>query len=371
MPSIRLENIALDQIREHSSPFQTPFWAAIKQYSFWEAQAFSITLDDVEQSQTLMVLIRRLGAISIAYVPFGPAIENLDVEVSDYLRQLSQALKPFLPWHTIYIRYDLPWNRDQKEEFKLLTGSNLRTCKESIQPEGTVQINLEAGYEAVKAGYKERARRNIRKSEALGVTVKSYSGDKAEFDAWYEVYKESARRDGFVARPADYIQQFIEWQQYQYPKGAKRHYPELPASNQVEGSLYVAYLGTRLIGGAIIISTQDVALYLFGSSLRIEGVSGSYLIQDYAIQKAIEKGCKIYDLHGISGPEERMSHLDGLRLFKRSFGGGAYYRYASTDYLYHPLPWFFYSKIELMRLRTQRLRQPKRISQQFSVSREI
>lgn len=371
MPSIRLENIALDQIEGHTSPFQTPFWAAIKQYSGWESLAFRLTIDEVEQDVTLLVLIRRIGVVSLAYVPFGPAIDTLTCDVSSYLRQLSHALKAFLPWHTIYIRYDLPWNQDEKEEYQELTGSNIRSCKESIQPEGTVQIPLEAGYEAVKAGYRERARRNIRKNQALGVTVKSYSGDKAEFDAWYEVYRESARRDGFAARPADYIQQFVDWKQYQYPQGTKRRYPELPSSNQVEGSLYLAYLGERLIGGAIIISTADVALYLFGSSLRIDGVSGSYLIQDYAIQKAIEKGCKIYDLHGISGPEERMAHLDSLRLFKRSFGGKTYYRYPSTDYLYHPFLWFFYSKIELMRLRAQRLRQPKKISQQFSVSRDV
>jgi lipid II:glycine glycyltransferase (peptidoglycan interpeptide bridge formation enzyme) len=393
MGRVTVSRISCSQLEAADNPFQSSFWAAVKQHSEWEPVAVRIRVVGPEpglgavqvHESTLLILLRRIAlSLVVAYIPFGPRLAGVPMPVAAYLRELSKALQPLLPRLTICLRYDLPWREDDSEHFELFSGHGLHVCKESVQPEGTAWIMLGDGYGTVKSAYRERAVRNIRKTQALGVSVREWGGNEEEFKAWYAVYQETAKRDGFAARPAEYLRRFLDYRTHQVPDpsirfGQRREgarfsnmvvAEQVSPGNEVVCRLYLAYLGNRLLGGTIVMESKNVAVYLFGSSLRVEGISCSYLLQDHTIKSSWEHGCSLYDLYGISGPGERGAHLEGLRLFKRSFGGVVRYRHPSIDYPYRYMMWFFYAKIELMRFKAKRMRQPKRISQQYSVSHE-
>jgi len=373
MGRVSVSNADFADLDSTFNPFQSGFWAAVKKPSGWDSLAIKITVTSDTDSSTwstvTLVMYRRLFiGFFLAYIPFGPDTTGLDMPLSPFLRELSREMKKLLPWGTICIRYDLPWLEPDLEEVPSLSGRSLRTCRESVQPEGTTRIDLSVGYEAVRLQFRERAKRNIRKAQAKGVVVTEWNGSKEIFSKWYNVYQDTAKRDGFTARPAEYLQRFLNGEIPISSKSKKNLKTEL---NKISCHLYLAYVDSKLSGGTMILESKGLALYLFGASLRIDGCSFSYLLQDFAIKKACEHGRTLYDFYGISGPKNRGAHLDGLRLFKRAFGGFNCYRQPSTDYVIMPVIWTFYSLFEKFRYDFHRRRHPKRISQQFSVSNEI
>ncbi|MDD3367043.1 MAG: peptidoglycan bridge formation glycyltransferase FemA/FemB family protein [Sphaerochaetaceae bacterium] len=358
MKHVTVERVGLDQLDATWNPFQSQFWAQAKRASRWHPFAFSFTAPAVngqrEHTSVVLVLVRRLLlGMRLAYIPFGPEIDAYEGEGAQVIRLFSRALRPLLPKGIAFIRFDLPWSKTDNEQIVPIAGRNIRLCRESVQPEGTARIDLTQGYDAVRLNFRERARRNIRKAKAQNIVIKNWDQTSKTFDAWYAIYLETAKRDGFTARPSAYIKNFLT----------------LPGKD-AECHLYLAYDRKTLLGGAIILETSAVALYLYGASLRVEGCSPSYLLQDYAIKKACDNGCAIYDFYGISGPFHRGSHLEGLRLFKRAFGGYVCYRHQSLDYVYKPFFRVLYAGLEHKRYQLQRRRFPHRMSQQYSVSTE-
>ncbi|MHC1693452.1 MAG: lipid II:glycine glycyltransferase FemX [Sphaerochaetaceae bacterium] len=390
MGAVSVRVAGFSELDSSLNPFQSSFWAAIKQHSGWNPLAFRVSVNQENSQQgwttTMLVLTRRLVmGYFLSYVPFAPATEGLPMVLPVFIKELSRELKPLLPKGTICIRYDLPWGKPDDEDPTPLVGFPLRTCKESVQPEGTSRIDLSGGFETVRMQYRERANRNIRKAINKNVTISEWDHIGSSFESWYSVYQETARRDGFMARSSEYLHRFLDCAHYSYPDPSldygvrkidphSKVYGEYPptggGSQDIECHLYLAWFEKKIVGGAMVLSSKEVAVYLFGASLRLDGISCSYLLQDYAIEQACRQGKKIYDLYGISGPHNRGAHLEGLHLFKRSFGGCNYYRQPSTDYVFHPLIHYLYAFTENLRYAIHRHRQPRRISQQFSVSRE-
>lgn len=356
MEIMKVQRVGLDRLEATGNPFQSQFWAIVKRPSGWRSFAFSYTatgIDGNEHVSIVLVLVRKLFlGLRLAYIPFGPPVYEYEGDLSNQIKEFSQRIRPLLPKGTAFIRYDLPWFTQGVSELPTIGGKKIKICRESVQPEGTSRIGLSGGYENVRSQYRERARRNIRKAKAHGITVKPWNGSQKLFDSWYTVYLETARRDGFSARSETYIKHILKLQ----TAGVSPH-------------LFLAFHGNKVIGGALIMSSSEISVYLFGASLRIEGCSPSYLLQDIAIRDACERGCSIYDLYGISGPNSRGAHLEGLRLFKRAFGGYVCYRHPSVDYVYRRFVRFSYSQLERFRFSLYRKKHPKRMSQQFSVSR--
>lgn len=321
------------------SPFQSSCWAAAKHGSGWKPYAFTIINDGWETS--VLVLVKRLFMFSsLAYVPYGPDVFRREVtNVSEFLTALSKELKKVLPKSVFSIRYDLPWDEVNDPNVMYLHGSRFHTARESVQPEGTVRIDLQWGYEAVTLGYRARAKRALRKS-ATQYEISLWDGDKATYKRWYDTYLETARRDGFAARSEKYLKALLTLDGKAY--------------GDVACKLILAWEDGIIVGGLILLMNHHEAIYLYGSTLRHDGFSSAYVLQDYAIKLAFDHGCLFYDMHGIAGPKGRGSHLASLELFKLSFGGQPYYRTPSTDYILHYVRWKAYSTMEFFRYKVRR-----------------
>lgn len=341
--SVKVSEVDYKKFDCMGNPFQSSFWAAVKKPAGWKPQAFRIELTvdgGAPWSGNLLVLTRAFSpGLSLAYVPFGPSVFTVPVPVGEFLKDLSKELRKLLPHGVFAIRYDLPWDEPEEPNTLKIEGRRFRACAESVQPEGTVRLDLSEGYEKITRQYRERARRNVRKS-LNHIKVEVWNGSRADFDAWYNVYLETAHRDGFTARPGSYLRRLLAFSE--------------KMAGDVRCRLYLARHKGKIVGGCINLESAETAVYLFGASLRLEDCSCSYALQDFAIRMACEHGCQVYDLHGIPGPNGRGAHLRGLDLFKRSFGGHAFYRTPSTDYVYRRFAWKLFTSGEKMRYRMHR-----------------
>ncbi len=337
--NMHIQRIATNELSSNGAMFQSSFWAEVKQRSGWKSYAFSVEME--RSAFTLLVLVKRMAPLcSLAYIPFGPPLSSLKLsQVGVFLEDFAKQLRKFLPKGVFALRYDLPFEEVNDQNVMTFQTKRLRTLEQSVQPEGTVKIDLQWGYHAVTLGYRERAKRALRKADQV-IQVRVHEGDEASFLAWYDVYLETARRDGFSPRSKNYIRSLLLHSKYD---------DEIFSSK-----LLLALEGKKIIGGIIVLFNPFEALYLYGASLRFEGVSCSYTLQDFAIRMACERKCAVYDLYGIPGPKGRAAHLAGLEIFKRSFGGQPYYRTPSTDYLYNRLTWYIYTFFETIRFRSRR-----------------
>lgn len=329
-----IESIDYKKLTCPGSPFQSSFWAAVKHGIGWKPYAFS--LHEEAWDSSLLVLVKQLFPFCyLAYVPFGPDVFHSPTSnVSDFMKQLSRQLKKLLPKGVFAIRYDLPWDEVNDPNVMWLSSRRFRTAKESVQPDGTVRIDLKWGYEGVSLGYRDRAKRSLRKSFQLFEVV-AWSGEILEYKRWYEIYLETAKKDGFAPRSSKYLKALLAL--------------DGKVNGDVNCRLFLAKQDKRIVGGIIVLFTSQEAVYLYGASLRLDNFSCSTSLQDFAIKQACQYGCKYYDLFGIPGPKGRGQHLAGLDLFKRSFGGQVYYRTPTTDYVLNFFIWKMYTISENFR----------------------
>ncbi len=95
----------------------------------------------------------------------------------------------------------------------------------------------------------------------------------------------------------------------------------------------------RPIAGAMMLTFEDEAYYLYGASAALEGENlyASYLVQFEALSAARRAGATRYDLWGIPCEPHAKHPLWGVYRFKRKFAGpgheeryaGAYKKYLS------------------------------------------
>ncbi len=296
-----------------SSVFQSAFWAKVKSGQ-WTSYSFAYSFSS-GKSGSFLCLVRKLARVfSLAYVPFGPGI--LD---GDELSLLSKRIEQYLPHDVFLIRYDLPWGVETID----LKG-RLKRASESIQPEGTVRIDLTKELE-----YRSRARRNLRKEES--VSIRLWEGDEESFASWYETYVETGKRDGFATRSRKYVSSLLSLKDY-----------------SVTPRLYLASFEGKICGGILNLRNENEEVYLFGASIKHDNISCGYALQDFAINAAKRDGIKEYDLFGIPG-KSGGEHLETLKLFKTSFGGECIYRERSIDFLYNAPISHIYRLLERVR----------------------
>ncbi len=170
------------------SALQSSYWAAVKHGTGWKPYAFSV--EENQQVFSLLVLVKQvLPFWHLAYVPFGPPVSSLTLSgsVSDLIRQLSRQVKKLLPPFVFALRFDLPFDEPQEENVLIVNGPRLRTCRESVQPEGTVRIDLRQGYDQVVSRYRDRSKRALRKASQIYEIGLYSKDDQTTFKRWYDV----------------------------------------------------------------------------------------------------------------------------------------------------------------------------------------
>ncbi|MGX8678976.1 MAG: lipid II:glycine glycyltransferase FemX [Sphaerochaetaceae bacterium] len=334
--------IPSSQFCSGSHPFQSEFWAKAKKLNSWVPHFLEIDLDS--RKVQLLVLARSFlrGMFTLAYVPMGPEIGLAkDGAMGDIAKAVAKALDKSV----FAIRFDFPfdyqdvlgqfsWQEEELEKWysAWALSQGLVLLDQSIQPQGTVMMDLGAPFE-----YRTRARRILKKNSGA-VTVDFWDGSEGDFDQWYEIYRETAHNDGFTARSRKYMQTLLE----------------LSGEGGVKCRLILARFGSEIQGGIMVISSKDEETYLFGGARRSSDFNVSYCLQDFAIKDAKAAGMRYYDFYGSHGTMGRSEHLAKLTQFKLAFGGRQIFRIPSCDYVMKKSIWKMYRHLESKRLERSR-----------------
>ena len=202
-----------------------------------------------------------------------------------------------------------------------------------VQPPHTVVVDLSPEPEAILSAMKSKTRYNIRLAEKKGVKVREAL--PGEFEAWYELYRETGRRDRIAIHSASYYRELLN-----------AGYP----GDRPSILLLVATHEGDLLAGNIVSFWKDGATYLYGaSSGRKRNLMPTYALQWDAMIRARRLGCVRYDLFGIPPEPSPSEPMFGLYQFKTGFSQNVVKRWGSWDVPYRSLPYLAYRSAETVR----------------------
>ncbi len=350
--TIDIEKKEIEDINSTPIVQQTAFWSEVKNHQGLASKAFDFKVRNRElyanvggYSYTyadLLLLHKPLNSeFSMAYVPYGPEIEPSEENQGDFLEELSEILRSYLPRNCIAIRYDLNWqshwcgkdNYDecgvwigpperQYQEFQLNYGTTnwgLRKCNSDILPTTTIFLDLSKSESEILKQMKPKTRYNIHLAERKGVQVYRAGVDK--ISTWYNLYKETALRNGLFVSNIEYFMSVLL-------TDATR------TSSPAKVELLIAEHDGEPLAAMFLVLSEQRGTYLYGaSSCNKRNYMPTYLLQWEAIKMAKEYGCTEYDMFGVSPGPDQSHPMYGLYQFKTGFGGELFHHLGCWDYL--------------------------------------
>lgn len=353
--SFSLETLNPGELEASDNLLQSGFWGNFKAAAGWIPMAFqwSTSISSGSFQGRFLLLYRRFpGNLGMAYIPYGPALpEELDTDsdaASICLSSIAAALKSQLPGGSFVIRFDLtggtrgPVGSPESAIHPQLLNRPLRPAPYRVQPPDTVMLNLEPTEEELLAGMHKKTRYNIRLAEKKGVTIHRRTGKDAlkTLPLWYELYRETGRRDGISLHPESYYRRLFENAQG----------PAEAAAGNLEFSLYTAEHDGDILAGIIVSRSGGRSTYMYGASGALKReLMPNQLLQWTAIKDARTEGAAEYDFFGIP-PADNPSHpMHGLWRFKTGFGGEIFHYRGAWDYPLRPMVYFLYRWAEKLR----------------------
>jgi len=289
-------------------------WGAFKARHGWSATRLLFQ----EQGQVIAaasVLRRRLPLLpaSVLYVPKGPLVDWADRERARFVIAELEGLAR--DWRAISIKVDPDiYYPGRAPAFStrptcahdtagMLADRGWRFSPEQIQFRNTVLLDLAPNEDELLAGMKQKTRYNVRLAMRRGVQVRS--GTEADLKLFYDLYAETAQRDGFPIRPAEYY--YDAWGTFLQAEKA---------------CLLLAEVEGDAVAGLILFTFGPMAWYMYGaSSDRHRNLMPNNLLQWEAIRCARSAGCKRYDLWGAPDELDESDPMWGVVRFKLGLGG--------------------------------------------------
>lgn len=335
-------------------------WGAFKARHGWQAARFLFQ----EGGQTVAaasVLQRRLPRLpaSILYVPKGPALDWIDADLA--ARVLAELESLARQRRALFVKVDpdVYYAEDgalvstrpacASDVAGLLELRGWQFSDDQIQFRNTVLLDLAGPEDDLLAVMKQKGRYNVRLAARRGVTVRrsgaggdpgELAGDLATFCG---LYAETARRDGFLIRPASY---------YHDAWGA---FLETGMAH-----LLLAEFEGEPLAGLVLFTFGPTAWYMYGaSSARHRRHMPNYLLQWEAIRQARAAGCSLYDLWGAPDTVDESDPMWGVYRFKLRLGGQLARGLGAWDFPASRAGYRFYTRIMPRVLSWMRSRDPQ------------
>lgn len=342
---------------ESSSPWhflQSDLWARHKERFGWTAVRLPDRGEADRGEAGVLALSRLLPAgVVLTYVPYapadgageadgvpGPEPDALRVAVESLVPRITDAVAARLGRAPSIVRFDLPQRTGGAGD---TVSSLLRRAPVDVQPADTVVIDLSRDEDALLASMHKKNRYNIRLAERKGVTVHAVDPAAAAererarsaLRSWYEIYRETARRDGITIHASEYYEHIFEL-----------------ASAGVDPRLrlYLAEHEGDVLAGIIVVFHGRGATYLYGASSNAKrNLMPNYALQWRAMRDARAFGCRWYDLFGVPPADDPKHPLHGLYRFKTGFGGELVRRLGAWDAIVRPVRGRAYRVAERLR----------------------
>ena len=258
--------------------------------------------------------------ISILYIPRGPALNWEETElVNRVLAALEQLARQR---RALFVKIDPDvYYPDHVPSYSprpvcgtaiacLLEDRGWCFSADQIQFRNTVLLDLDQPEEELLGGMKQKTRYNVRLAERRGVRIRAIDAHNLEelsgaLEDFYQLYAETAQRDGFVIRPPAYY--YDAW-----------------ATFLREGLafLLLADFEGETVAGIILFTFGATAWYMYGaSSDRHRKQMPNYLLQWEAIRRARDAGSTLYDMWGAPDVLDESDPMWGVVRFKQGLGG--------------------------------------------------
>ncbi len=299
--------------------FQSPEWEQFKLATGYQK---SYRIDGV------LVLQKNLPfGRSMLYSPMlsEAQAESIKYKVESFLKEIkiiSQKSKSI--FYRLEINIDSQqWNNKTMKQLGFVKSF------EEMQPEHTRIINLELSEAEILAQMKQKGRYNIKIAEKNGVKIEEVT----DIDRFYALYHSMASRHGITYRSRDYFQKLLD---NLLPKGYCK--------------VFIAAANGQDLAAAIITYYSQTATYLFGGSSDInKNYMAPYLLHWHIMQQAKARGCKKYDLFGVS-PRGKNDHAwSGVTAFKEKLGGEYVELLGSYDLVFKPTEYQLFKIVEKIR----------------------
>jgi peptidoglycan pentaglycine glycine transferase (the first glycine) len=313
-------------------------WGAIKAQTEWRATRHVLRDDAGAPLAALQFLDRQLVPflpLRIGYVPKGPLVDWHDQRMVEAVLAQVEALAKRRD--CIFVKIDPDVHEGEADGIRLrhtLRQRGWRFSQEQIQFKNTAVSDLRASEDELLEGMKSKWRYNIRLAQRRGITVRTGTPD--ELMDFYELYKETGVRDGFLIRPFSYY--LTTWESYLAA--------EQDETNPAGGALLLAEHAeeSKPVAGVFVLRYGDRAWYFYGaSSEQRRRDMPNYLLQWEAMRWAKAHGCVLYDWWGapthIDDPDDSMQ---GVWQFKQGFGASFEAHIGAWDYVRQPQLFWLY-----------------------------
>ena len=294
---------------------------------------------------------------SYFYCPRGPVVNELKVYKVIKLKVLellfNEIKKIAKKEKAIFLRIDPPVGMNQESgtpPFKKGAGGILKKSLSEIQPRDTLILDLTKSEEELLKDMKQKTRYNIRLAGKKELRITNYElrtddkeNFKEKFENFWELVKETSRRDKFKSHNKDYYWKMLE--SLSKPEGDIREC-------RLQTRLYLAEYDNKIIAANIVLFFGDLAIYLHGaSSSEYRNMMAPYLLQWRQILDAKKMGCEKYDFWGVSSDTEcpRQGHSvswGGITKFKKGFGGFEKNYIGAYDLIFNSIEYTIYKSIK-------------------------
>lgn len=234
-------------------------------------------------------------------IPAGPVIDWKDSKLVSVFVETAKKIAKETRCVFIRVRPQLFSDDFSKNLFKKM---GFKNAPMHLHAELTNQLDLAKSEDELMAQMRKTTRYEIKKAITQKISVTS-SRDINLIKGFYELQLETAKRQGFVPFPYNYL-----YEQFKV------------FSKEDKALIFSAYFEKKLLVQAIIIFYGEEAIYHYGVSTG-EGRNypGAYLIQWEAIKEAKKRGMKRYNFWGVAPLDNTNHRFYKISIFKRGFGG--------------------------------------------------
>ena len=306
-------------------------WGAFKSRHGWSATRWLLKEANGTPRAAAQVLSRHLSRLpyGLLYVPKGPILDHADAQAWDtilaHLEHLAHRRR------AIFVKIDPDVSVDGAAIKERLLERSWRPSMEQIQFRNTVTLDLTRDEKTLLAMMKSKWRYNIRLAERKGVMVRP--GKTDDLPLLYDMYRETALRDGFVIRP------------FEYYRDAWGSFVESGLAHPL-----IAWVNGDAVAMVILFHYGDRAWYLYGASHnRHRDKMPNHLLQWHAICWAQSVNCTVYDLWGAPDALTENDPMWGVYRFKQGFGGTLARHIGAYDYP-SSRPWYWFYVVAMPRL---------------------
>ena len=278
---------------------QTKAWGEFKSRWGWKPRRYMYELPDgrLVAAQWLVRQVPLQG--EIWYCPKGPGV----TATADFYEIVAQTKAAGVSG--AFMRFESEVLDDDLADKTALLKLGMVRANRDPGSKSTVFIDLGPSEEEILAGFNQSARRNIRKSQAGGVTVEAVEGSQANLDQMFELMKATEARAKYGLRPKKYFQEYWRMQ----IEAGQGQILLAKHEGDVLAGIFVTYIGRR-------------GWYKDGGSFEIKReLQASYLVQWETMRWLRAHGVISYDLVGVPNRDQvgTGDARDGLYAFKSKF----------------------------------------------------